>query len=257
MEITKSYRKMVATLATAKGRRENGLFVAEGTKCVLDTINSFNISAVLATSGWISEYGDRIKNRSVLYEVKRADIIEMSSLSTPPDVIAVYQIPDDQPAGPVEGELYLALDRIQDPGNLGTIIRVSSWMGISRIYCSQETVDVYNPKVVQATMGALSQVKIEYCDLTSRLAEAKRNGIPVYGTFLDGENIYTSRLTPGGIIVMGNEGKGISSEVSQSVTRRLYIPPYPAGSEHVESLNVSVATAITVAEFRRQTVSHG
>ena len=257
MEITKSYRKMVASLATAKGRRENGLFAAEGTKCVLDTINSFTPSAVLATASWIEEHGDRIKNRTLLYEVKRADIIEMSSLSTPTDVIAVYQIPDDLPVDPVEGELYLALDRVQDPGNLGTIIRISSWMGIRRIYCSQETVDVYNPKVVQATMGALSQVKVEYCDLESRLADASLKGIPVYGTFLDGENIYASRLTPGGIIVMGNEGKGISSEVSRHVGHRLYIPPYPAGSEHIESLNVSVATAITVAEFRRQTLSHG
>ena len=245
---------MVASLATPKGRRENGLFVAEGTKCVLDTISSFNLSAVLATGNWIKEYGDNIKYPGLLYEVKRADIIEMSSLSTPPDVIAVYRIPDEETCQPVPGELYLALDRIQDPGNLGTIIRISSWMGIKRIYCSTETVDVFNPKVVQATMGALSQVKIEYCDLVTLLADASKNEIPVYGTFLDGENIYTSRLTPGGIIVMGNEGKGISEDVSQEITRRLFIPPYPVDSEHVESLNVSVATAITVAEFRRQTL---
>lgn len=254
MEITKAYRKMVASLATARGRRENGLFVAEGTKCVLDTFNAFTPSAVLATAGWIEEHGEAIRNRRVLYEVKRADIIEMSSLSTPPDVIAVYQIPDEVAEAPAEGELYLALDRVQDPGNLGTIIRVSSWMGIRRIYCSRDTVDVYNPKVVQATMGALAQVKVEYCDLEATLETAAGKGIPVYGTFLDGENIYSTHLTPGGIIVMGNEGKGISDEVARTVTHRLYIPPYPADSEHVESLNVSVATAITVAEFRRQTL---
>ncbi len=243
---------MVASLATVKGRREHGLFVAEGTKCVLDTLPAFSPQAILATREWIEEHSNDLAPSLNIIEVKRSDIIEMSSLSTPAQVMALYPIPDTENVNPTAGELYLALDRIQDPGNLGTIIRICSWMGITRIYCSPDTVDVYNPKVVQSTMGALATVKVEYRELPSLLADATRNGIAIYGTFLDGTNIYTSQLTAGGIIVMGNEGRGIGAETERAITHRLYIPPYPTDATHVESLNVSVATAITVAEFRRQ-----
>lgn len=257
MEVTKAYRKMVASLATPKGRREHGLFVAEGTKCVIDTLTTFKPEVILATGAWLNRHCNHLAPSFDVIEVKRSDLIEMSSLSTPPDVIALYPIPRHEAIDPTPGELYLALDRVQDPGNLGTIIRICSWMGISRIYCSPDTVDVYNPKVVQSTMGALSTVKVEYRDLPLLLSESARKGIGIYGTFLDGQNIYSTQLSSGGIIVMGNEGRGISHETEQTITHRLYIPPYPADATHVESLNVSVATAITVAEFRRQaTLNH-
>jgi len=146
--------------------------------------------------------------------------------------------------------LCLALDEVQDPGNLGTIIRIADWFGIEHIFCSQGTADVYNPKVVQATMGALARVHVHYVNL-SELIDSLPD-IPVYGTFLDGTNIYEQELSQTGIIVMGNEGNGISPEVRKVINRRLYIPNYPANRPTSESLNVAVATAITCAEFRRR-----
>ena len=250
--MTKAQRKRLASLSTNKGRRELGLFTAEGTKCVLETVGSFRVEALLATADWIAAHASLLAAGVVAEEVRRADLVEISSLSTPPDVIAVYQIPEIPFHAPKAAELSLALDRIQDPGNLGTIIRIASWMGIKDIYCSRDTVDIYNPKVVQATMGAISRVRVHYTDLPELLAEAKACGITVYGTFLNEKNIYETELTPGGIIVMGNEGSGISDAVGRQIDRRLFIPSYPPGQPAIESLNVSVATAITVAEFRRR-----
>lgn len=256
MEITKANRRLVASLATVKGRREHGMFVAEGTKCVLETIALFDAVALLATEKWLDSHSTELPgNIADITVVKRADIIEMSSLSTPPDVIAIYRIPNTEMSRPVPSELVLALDRVQDPGNLGTIVRIASWMGIGDIYCSTDTVDLYNPKVVQATMGAIARVRVHYCDLPTLLAEARRDGIPVYGTFLDGTDIYHSTLTPGGIIVMGNEGNGICAEVAREIDNRLLIPSFPPDAPCVESLNVSMATAITTAEFRRRQYS--
>ena len=153
----------------------------------------------------------------------------------------------------VSQSLCLALDDIQDPGNLGTIIRVADWFGIEHIFCSQGTVDVYNPKTIQATMGALARVKLHYCDLPSFIASL--GDVPVYGTFLDGDNMYEKELTPHGLIVMGNEGNGVSAEVANLVNERLYIPNYPPQRETSESLNVAMATGIICAEFRRRMAS--
>ncbi len=253
MEMTKANRRLVASLATVKGRREHGLFVAEGTKCVLETIGLFDTIALLATAGWLESHTNVLTARPHdVTVVKRADIIGMSSMSTPPDVIAIYRIPPERTSRPHPDTLSLALDRVQDPGNLGTIIRIASWMGINDIYCSADTVDLYNPKVVQATMGAIARVNISYCDLPELLDQAVHDNIPVYGTFLDGTDIYDTQLTPGGIIVMGNEGNGISDTVAACIDRRLLIPSYPPGRPCVESLNVSMATAIVTAEFRRR-----
>lgn len=254
--MTKANRRLVASLATVKGRREHGLFVAEGTRCVLETVALFDVAVLFATEGWLEAHGGQLPGGvDDVTVVKRADIIEMSSLSTPPDVMAVYRIPEALVHRPLSSELSLALDRVQDPGNLGTIIRIASWMGIGHIYCSADTVDVYNPKVVQATMGAIARVQVHYCDLPSLLAEARKDGVPVYGTFLDGRDMYGCELTPGGIIVMGNEGNGISDAVARQVDNRLFIPSYPPDAPCVESLNVSVATAIVTAEFRRRQYS--
>lgn len=254
MELTRAIRQRFASLATVKGRREWGLFMAEGTKCVLETVHAFDVEVIIATAEWLSGHMASLPAGVPVAEARRADLVEISALSTPADVIAVYRIPARPVVRPVPTRLALALDRVQDPGNLGTIVRIASWMGIAHIYCSRDTVDLYNPKVVQATMGAIARVNVSYVDLPDFLCRAREEGVPVYGTFLDGHDIYLADLTPGGIIVMGNEGSGICPEVAAQVERRLYIPSYPPGAETVESLNVSVATAITVAEFRRRTL---
>ena len=146
-------------------------------------------------------------------------------------------------------QLVLALDTVQDPGNLGTIVRIADWYGIEDILCSPLCADLYNPKVVQATMGALARVRVHYVDLVEFLP---RIGTPIYGTFLDGQDIYGQSLTPTGIIVMGNEGNGISPEVRKLVTHSLFLPSYPPGRITSESLNVAIATAVVCAEFRRR-----
>lgn len=243
-ELTNNTRKMLASLASSKGRREHGLFMAQGTKCVLDTMEHFKLECLLCTAAWAQEH-----HPADCLVAKPSDLERITTLSDAPQVIAVYHIPDAPSLPAIEpGKLYLALDCLQDPGNLGTIMRVADWMGVDTVFASADTVDVWSPKVVQATMGAISRVRVAYTHLPSLLANA---GVPVYGTFLDGDNIYRSSLEHGGVIVMGNEGRGISAEVAACCTRRLLIPSYPPGRVTSESLNVAVATAITLSEFRR------
>lgn len=249
-ELTNNLRKMVASLGNARNRREEGCFVAEGTKCVCDTWQNFHCRYLFATTAWIEQHGKSLPGANPIV-VKRADMERMSQLSTPSQVLAVYELPDTEfDETKLFSNLVIALDRVQDPGNLGTIIRIADWFGITDIVCSPDTVDVYNPKVVQATMGAISRVKVHYLDLVNLI---KCNpDVPVYGTFLDGRNIYETSLTPHGIVVLGNEGQGISNEVGDLIKRRLFIPSYPQERPTSESLNVSMATAITIAEFRRR-----
>lgn len=243
-ELTNNNRKMLASLASPKGRREHGMFLAQGTKCVLDTLGHFKLECLLATSSWAQTHSD-----IDCLVVKPSDIERITTLSDAPQAIAVYHIPvcDTIPALD-SGKLYLALDCLQDPGNLGTIMRVADWMGVDTVFASPDSADVWGPKVVQATMGAISRVRVAYADLPSLLSDA---GVPVFGTFLDGENIYKTSLPRGGVIVMGNEGRGISEAVAACCNHRLLIPSYPAGRTTSESLNVAVATAITLSEFRR------
>ena len=252
-ELTNRIRKLVASLDDPRVRDAEGLFAAEGTKCVLDTAGAFDCRWIFATAAWLEAHGHAIDGSADVTAVKRADLERMSHLSTPPQVIAVYERPvyDITPAD-IAGHLVIALDRVQDPGNLGTVMRVADWFGIDTILCSHDTVDCFNPKVVQATMGAISRVKAVYVDLPEFLAQC---GQPVYGTFLDGDDIYGSPLGDSGIIVMGNEGRGISDAVARYVDRRLYIPSFPVSRPTSESLNVGMATAITVAEFRRRQLS--
>jgi TrmH family RNA methyltransferase len=174
---------------------------------------------------------------------------QISNLKTPSPVLAVVEIPAIETATIPYNELILALDDIQDPGNLGTIIRLAGWFGINHIVCSPFTADAYGPKTVQATMGSLTKINLVYTGLYSFLKTASEK-IPIYGTFLEGENIYTTKLSENGIIVMGNEGKGISREIAGLVSRKLLIPAFAHNA--TESLNVAVATAITCSEFRRR-----
>lgn len=244
--LTNNDRKTLASLATSKGRKAQGLFMAQGEKCVADTLGHFTLRRLLHTEGWSAP----ASCADMAESVKPCDLKAISTLSTTPSVIAVYEMPERDSSLTLKvGELVLALDCVQDPGNLGTIMRVADWMGVERIFASIDTADVWNPKVVQATMGAISRVSVTYCSLAEMIAA--NSGAPVYGTFLGGEDIYKADLTPEGIIVMGNEGNGISREIAGLVTRRITIPSYPKDRPTSESLNVAIATAITLAEFRR------
>ena len=240
--ISKAQVKWVRSLQMKKHRDEQDVFVAEGEKCVNDLRQSFELLLHITPDNASS-----------------TEIEQMSSLRTPQGVIGVFRKRKDQVPTPTElsdGQLLLALDGIQDPGNLGTIIRTCDWFGIYDILCTKDTADCYNPKVVQATMGALARVRVHYVNnLSEVLAQFQTAGYPVYGTLLDGKNMYVPTAIPTkekGIIVMGNEGNGISEDVRTLVTHSLLIPSYPTNTPTSESLNVSIATAIVLAEFRRQ-----
>ncbi|MDE6126375.1 MAG: RNA methyltransferase [Muribaculaceae bacterium] len=241
-------------MKTARHRREAGAFVAEGTRCVLETLPHYAVRCLVATPKWLEENGGLLPAGAPEPLTASADEMRsMSSLQTPQGVLAVYDIPRLPPLElPAPGELCLALDTGQDPGNLGTIVRVASWFGIRRVFASETTVDLYNPKVVQATMGGLAGVEVRYLDLPAFLGRASEAGIPVCGTFLDGSDIYRGELPPGGIIVLGNEGNGVSPEVEARCSLRLKIPSFPPDGTAVESLNVGTAAAVAVAEFRRR-----
>ena len=252
MELTNNIRKLVASLGASKHRRQEGVFKAEGTKCVLDTLPHFKVRYLIATDEWLSVH-DEVSRCGAVVTASHRDLERMSDLKSASDVIAVYDIPEqilDIPT--LSGRLVLALDSVQDPGAPGTVIRTADWFGVRDIICSRTTADLYNPKVVQATMGAISRIRVHYTDLEKALTEASALGMPVFGTLLDGVDIYTSELSPSGVIVMGNEGNGLSEGVRSLVDHRLLIPSYPPSEPTSESLNVAIATAICPPEFRRR-----
>ncbi|WP_075602215.1 RNA methyltransferase [Saccharicrinis aurantiacus] len=252
--ITNNQIKLINSLAKKKHRDANQLFIAEGDKLVYDLcVNNHPIEHIYATSEWIHSHS--ISSSIPISETNNQYLKKVTQLKTAPQVIALCKIKEDTTDKiDLSKELVIALDNIQDPGNLGTIIRLADWFGIKHIICSNETVDVYNPKVVQATMGAIARVNTNYTVLTKFLEDIKED-IPVYGTFLNGDNIYQSKLSTNGIIVMGNEGQGISSEIAQLVNKRLLIPNFSDTQNTSESLNVSMATGITLSEFKRN-LSH-
>lgn len=240
--LTKAQVKWVRSLQNKKVRDELGLFVAEGEKCVNELKDAFRLE-LLVTPGNATE----------------TEIEQMSSLRTPQGVIAVFHKDNETLAdthnGKEDSGLVVALDGVQDPGNMGTILRTCDWFGVREVYCSHDTADCFNPKVVQATMGALARVRVRYVDLAEWLQCRKMAGTPVYGTLLDGRDMYEAGAIGNagtGVVVMGNEGSGLSAEVRQIVTHPLYIPHYPRDAKTSESLNVSIATAVVLAEFRRR-----
>lgn len=233
--ISKNKIKLIRSLNTKKGRENTGLFVAEGPKLVHDLLNE----------GFIpDEIFDNID-----------DIKKVSFLQHPQSMLGVFKIRkgDNKPTIDLlsNSKLVLALDGVQDPGNLGTIIRIADWFGIEDILCSHDTVDCWNPKVVQATMGSIARIKLHYTDLI-KMVDDLPSDYPVYATLLDGNNIYDQPLSHYGMIIMGNEGNGISPELRKRINRKLFIPNYPQERETAESLNVAIATAIVCAEFRRR-----
>ena len=251
--ISKSQIKLVRQLEQKKYRTRLGLFVAEGPKVVGDLMLRQQPRLVFATdewSGWqqLTEGGKTPE----CFRVSNDELQRVSFLQHPQQVLAVFPLPDtsEELLKPDARRLILALDGVQDPGNLGTIIRIADWFGIDAICCSLDTADAWSPKVVQATMGSLAHVHIVYTDLAAWI-DRRPPEVPVYGTLLDGDDLYRQKLTTGGIIVMGNEGRGLSATIRERVTSRLLIPCFRQGPA-AESLNVAIATAITCSEFRRR-----
>jgi TrmH family RNA methyltransferase len=253
--LSKNKLKLIQSLDKKKQRAETGLFLAEGNKLVADLLPYFDCVLLVARPAWMAMQGDlRVKELVVAEE---GDIEKASLQQHPQDVIAVFAQPQQSlDKVSLREELSIVLDGVQDPGNLGTIVRLADWFGVKQVICSPDTADIYNPKAVQATMGGLAHVKVFYAPLPALFKEMWTidAAFPIYGTFLDGDDIYKVSLRSKGFIVMGNEGNGIRSQVEALIDQRLYIPNYPPESETTESLNVGVATAIACAEFRRQQV---
>ncbi len=248
--ISKNLIKLIKSLEQKKFRLREKLFVAEGPKVVGDIMVSKRPQRLIATRQWYEKH--QIEEDVLVAE---EELRKVSFLQHPQEVIALFPLPEISSFdnNSLQNDLVLALDDVQDPGNLGTIIRLADWFGIEQIICSLGTADAFSPKVVQATMGSIARVNLHYTDLPSFL-ETLGDGFPIYGTFLNGTNVYEQELSKSGVIIMGNEGKGISKEVERYVNKRLFIPSYPAERPTAESLNVAIATAITCAEFRRRYV---
>ena len=233
--ISNSEIKQIRSLREKKFRDESGLFAVEGEKMVDEALRS----GLEVVRIWRTE------------DIGEAAMSRISMFSTPSPVLALVKKPEyGKPV--LEKKLYLALDAVRDPGNLGTILRIADWFGIRTVFASPDTVDVYNPKVIQATMGAIFRCRFIYTDIPGLCRDFRSAGMPVYGTFLDGKNIYRCGLEPSGLVVMGNESNGVSAETAAEVSSRLFIPRGP--DSVAESLNVAVATAVTLSEFNRRSM---
>ncbi|MGN0061632.1 MAG: TrmH family RNA methyltransferase [Alloprevotella sp.] len=251
--LSKNKQKLIRQLSQKKYRDALGLFLAEGPKVVSELMGRFPCRLLVCTAEWLSAHPHAEADE--VAEVSLEGLQQASLLKTPRSVLAVFA---RRPAPPAEGlaeiprrSLTLALDGVQDPGNVGTILRVADWFGIEDIFCSLDTADAFAPKTVQATMGALARVRVHYVNLPAFLAQLPPD-VPVYGTFLSSPSLWDEPLTSHGVIIMGNEGSGISPAVAEHVGRRLHIPSFPPSRPTSESLNVAIAAAIVCAEFRRR-----
>jgi len=239
--VSKNQIKLITSLQQKKYRKQEQLFFAEGVKVVQELLHSnFELQDLFTTK---QDFLTVPKNK--VHAISEAELKKISALTTPNTCLSVFKIPKAKEM--VEKGLIVALDDVRDPGNLGTIIRLCDWFGIETLFCSEESVDIYNPKVVQATMGSISRVNVVYGNLETFLSQTK---LPVFGTFMDGKNIYQEKLPKEGIIVMGNEANGISSSVEKLVSERIAIPRF-GNLQVTESLNVATATAIILSEFKR------
>jgi TrmH family RNA methyltransferase len=239
--VSKNQIKLITGLHQKKHRFANQLFFAEGVKVIQELLQSnFELEHLYTT---LNDFETVQSSKRTL--INEQELKKISALATPNSCLAVFKIPAENKT--IDSGLIIALDDIRDPGNLGTILRLCDWFGIKQIICSKETVDIYNPKVVQATMGSIARVNVNYLDLKTFITQTK---LPVFGTFMDGENIYQSNLPQNGIIIMGNEANGISAEIEKIVTSRISIPRF-GELQKTESLNVATATAIILSEFKR------
>ncbi|MDR0421099.1 MAG: RNA methyltransferase [Prevotellaceae bacterium] len=247
--LSKTKIKQIKSLEYKKFRNELGLFVAEGEKLVTEILQSdFQINSLFCLPNTVLP-----KHNARLEIISETEMKRISFLKTPSTALAVIKIPDKKiNINVINSSLSIVLDDIQDPGNLGTIIRLCDWFGIQNIICSLKTADCFSPKAVQATMGAICRINVFYVELNDFFNNIDKN-ITVYGTFLEGENIYNTKLSSSGIIIMGNEGQGIAPEIEKYVNQKLYIPCFSNdAAKQPESLNVSVATAIVCSEFKRR-----
>lgn len=239
--ISKNQIKLITSLQQKKQRISHQLFFAEGIKVIQELLDSnFELVNLYTTQNDFIEVSD---SKKVLIE--ESDLKKITALSSPNSCLAIFKIPSEKKI--IESGLILALDAVRDPGNLGTILRLCDWFGINQLICSKDAVDIYNPKVVQATMGSIARVNVNYINLEQYLAETN---LPVFGTFMNGDNIYKTQLPQEGIIVMGNEANGISIGIEKLIENRLAIPRFGI-LQKTESLNVATATAIILSEFRR------
>lgn len=243
--MTKAEIQFVRSLSDKRVRDAERLFIAEGDKLIGEILQSgWRVRNLYALEGHFDGRAERVSEK----EMER-----ISQLKTASTSLAVVEQPCHMAAKSAPATaLSLALDGVQNPGNLGTIIRLADWFGVEDIYCSEDTADCFNPKVVQATMGAILRVRVHYLPLADFLRCTRESGVEVYGTMLDGQNIYDVELAPTGVIVMGNEGRGVSRECAASFSQRLLIPAYSVAGQGSESLNVAMATGIVCAEFRRR-----
>ena len=249
--LSKQVTKIVQNLEKKKFREKYNLFKIEGEKLVGELLHSpLKIHSLIAFPSWLEQNKKALSNVNII-EADEREMHGISNFQSLPEVIALAEIPVHiYRKEEVLDSLSLVLNGIQDPGNLGTILRVADWFGIGNIFCDADCAGVYNPKCVQASMGAIFRVKTFYTDLPVLLSELKQEGLPVFGTFLDGKNIYTTALSTRGLIVMGNEG--ISAEIEALTGQKLTIPSFARNSESTESLNVGVATGIILSEFKRR-----
>lgn len=240
--VSKSQIKLITSLAQKKNRTRHGLFPVEGIKGISELLNShFELETLYTTSPEFTAS----ESKTVI--ISETDLKKISNLKTPQVALGIFRIPGNRP--PEIKGLCLALDGIRDPGNLGTIIRLCDWFGIKELLCSTDTVDCYNPKVVQATMGSIARVNINYMDLNEVIARHKN--IEIFGTFMEGEDIYRATIPKNGILILGNEANGISPDIERLLTRKLSIPQFGRAGK-TESLNVATAAAIFLSEFRRR-----
>lgn len=259
--LTRNLLKLIKSLEQKKYRQRERLFVAEGPKVVGDLLRHFEPQRLIATRTWLEAHPKEASAMAErVVEASEEELRRCSFLQHPQQVIGLFPLPEEGDTDPLalsrqaSSELLLALDGVQDPGNLGTIIRLADWFGIRTLVCSQATADAWSPKVVQATMGSIARVSIWRTDLAAWLRSLP-DTTPVYGTLLDGADLYQQPLTTHGVVVMGNEGEGISPEVRPLISRSLFIPRFSTSPDGAESLNVAIATAITCAEFRRRSGS--
>ncbi len=254
--ISKTKIKEIRFLKTKKGRQRTGSFVVEGEKMVSEMLQSdFHVHEIFGLPEWGEKMTDNDSLISKYHEITEQELRKISSLTTPNNVLAIASLKDEKfDINQVKSNLCIGIDSLQDPGNFGTIIRIANWYGINHVICSHDTVELYNPKVIQATMGSIFRVHVYYTNLVDLLASLSSN-VPVYGTFLEGDDIYQLKLSDHGIVFFGNESRGISNPLARVIRRKIRIPSYPKGNNTMESLNVSAAVAIACSEFRRQALS--
>jgi TrmH family RNA methyltransferase len=239
--VSKNQIKLITSLQQKKFRQLHKLFIAEGVKVIQELLDSnFELEHLFVTESIFEKINKDSKSL-----ISDAELKKISCLATPNNCLALFVIPADEL--PTANGLIVALDAVRDPGNLGTIIRLCDWFGVAQLWCNEQTVDLYNPKVVQATMGSLARVKVHYLDLEKQI---QNTNFPVFGTFMDGENIYQKQLPNEGILILGNEANGISGAIEKLVSERLSIPRF-GNLQKTESLNVATATAIFLSEFKR------